>query len=35
MNFVSGDRIMYNEHYDELKKLYDEVIEIFGKDALK
>ncbi len=35
MNFVSGSKLMYDEHYDELKKLYDDVMEIFGKDAFK
>ncbi len=35
MNFISGSKLMYDEHYDELKKLYDDVMEIFGKDAFK
>lgn len=35
MNFISGDKAMYDEHYDELKKVYDSVMEMFGKDAFK
>lgn len=35
MNFISGDKALYDEHYVELKKLYDEVMEIFGEDAFK
>lgn len=35
MNFVSGDKAVYDEHYNELKKLYDKVMKVFGKDAFK
>ena len=35
MNFVSGDRAAYDEHYDELKELFDSTKEFFGEDAFK
>ncbi len=35
MNYISGDKIMYQEHYDELKILFDEVIGALGEDAFR
>ena len=34
MNFLSGDKGMYDEHYDQLKAVFDKAKEIFGEDAL-
>ncbi len=33
MNFVSGNKVMYVEHYDQLKEVFDKTMEIFGEDA--
>lgn len=33
MNFISGDRDMFDEHYDQLKELFDKTKEVFG-DAI-
>lgn len=35
MNFVSGNKVMYIEHYDQLKEVFDKTMEIFGEDAFR
>lgn len=33
LNFIGGDKEIYDEHYDELKNLYDSAKEFFGEDV--
>ncbi len=33
LNFIGGDKEIYDKHYDELKNLYDMAKEFFGEDV--
>ena len=35
MNFISGDKTMYEEHYDELKQIFDQTKELVGEEAFQ
>lgn len=35
MNLISGDKAMFEEHYDKLKYVFDKTKEVFGEDAFK